>query len=444
MNFPLRSTPLLAALLLGSGMVVEGTDVARAADLVEVRSEFLVNGTGTAGGQHHATVAINDEGVFLVTWQSDFSSDLSQEIGARAFLSNGQSWSEEFLVNTSTRFGSQHSPDVANDGAAGWVVVWPSAEDHDLNKVYSKIYSSDGSSAPIKVQVDSFPHEPSPNINRPGVGMFANGDSVVIWGTADLQARELKYFVRLFDRGGHALTDPIQVNQAPSALSPPGGHTGTPDIAVREIDGEMTVFAAWKRWREGEEYRAEIVCRKFNLHTMESGDEFLISPPAIGAHQGRPMVDINGRGDLLVVWQETNPADHRFDVHSLKFTAAEASWGYPLDPPGNADFSQLLAQGLLSESGGVVLVWSRAFPDPMKSDVFLMMYNELGEPLLDQENRVNKTVRWDQKRPALAMNEEDGLASLAVIWESWGNDGSAMGVYGAVFEFDGFPEVRSD
>jgi hypothetical protein len=413
---------------------------ARATGLSVVRPQFLVNSTQTLGAQTHPTIAMDTDGLMLVTWSTQ--SDKFQEIKARALHPDGQPWTKEFQVNTLVEAGYQHSPDVATSGGSEWIVTWASWEAGDQHRVYAKTFSSSILTLQTEIQVDADALDPSPRLSRPDVAMFPNGDSIVLWEWTDLAAGELIFYVRLYDRGGNPLSDPIQINQTPSVV-PPVGSTGTPDLAVREIDGQMTAFAAWGRWKDEGELLAEVRCRRFNLHEMTFDDEVLISPPQSGFHQGRPSLDINGRGDILVTWQERDPADMLYDIHSMKYTAADSAWGGLLDPPGNAEFYQHRAQGLLSESGGIVLAWTRFNLNLSDDDVYLMMYDAAGTPLLAQEYRVNLTTFKVQRRPALAMSEADGFAHLGVVWESNVGDGSDYGIYAAVFDFHGFPTVTS-
>lgn len=438
--FAFPGTPPVFGILLVSNLLCAGWSstlgTARAAGLSVVRSQFLVNGTQTLGKQTHPTIAMDAGGLMLVTWSTD--SIMGQEIKARAFHPDGLPRTQEFQVNTLVRSGFQHSPDVATSGGSDWIVTWASWEGGDEHRVYAKTYSSSILTLKTEIQVDAGVLDPSPRLSRPDVAMFPNGDSIVLWEWTDLAAGELIFFVRLYDRRGNPLSDPVRINQTPSVL-PPEGSTGTPDIAVREIDGQMTAFAAWGRWKDEGQLLAEVRCRRFNLHEMTFADEILISPPKSGFHQGRPSVDINGRGDILVTWQEQDPADMRYDIHTLKYAAAETAWGSLLDPPGNAEFEQHRAQGLLSESGGVVLAWTRDNRNLGDDDVYLMMYDTEGAPLLTQEYRVNETVPKVQRRPALAMSEADGNTRLGIVWESNVGDGSDYGVFASVFDFDGFP-----
>jgi len=432
--------PVILAIL-----VFSGSCPLEAATLTEVRSEFQINEKYTYKGQHHATVSMDSQGLFLVTWNTH--SNEWEEIQGRAYFSDGQPWTNDFLVNQQVQKGDQYSPDVETGGGEEWVVVWPSSETDSTTYIYAKLYSSQNTRKRLEFIVDP-DSPPSVERSRPDVGMFPNGDFIVIWETVEPDSSVMNYYVRLFDNRGNALTDRVQINQTPSATPPPDllglpEHTGTPDIAVAEVDGEMKVFAAWQRWHAGVPEWTDIVGRAFNLHTMTFEDEFEISHVDSGASQGRPLVDMNGKGDILIVWQELDTTDDRYDVHTRKYSAGGMSWGPIMDPPGNEVFEQHRGQGLLSESGGMVLAWTRIEPLDGADNVYLMMYDDQGDPLLDTEYRVNTTMAGIQRRPAVAMKEAGGMTHLAVVWECDQVDGSDFGVCGAVYDFDGFPDVSA-
>jgi len=406
--------------------------------LTTVQPQFRVN-TYTWDGQHHATVDMDDQGLFLVTWNSHFAN--WTDIKARAFYADGQPWTKEFLVNRLVIAGSQYSPDVATGGGANWVVVWPNSETGDLTDIYAKIYSSASHQTQIEFVVNP-DQDPSVLRCRPDAAMLPNGDFLLIWDHGASGKSLINYFVQMFDPAGNPLTARTQINQTPSDL-PPFEATGTPDIVVQEVDGQVTAFASWKKWHTTDGEWAELVGRRFDPYGMVLEDEFGISPADSGVHQGRPMVDMNGQGDILVVWQEFNLADGLYDIHTRKYTAGTDTWGALIDPPGNAEYEQHRAHGLLSESGGMMLGWTRIEPANGSDNVYLMAYDDQGNELLSAPEIVNTTKNGIQRRPALGMVESGGNTHLAVIWESNNNDTSGYAVMGAVYDFDGFPATGS-
>ncbi|MFH2052945.1 MAG: FlgD immunoglobulin-like domain containing protein [bacterium] len=439
LDLPLAPSAVMALLVLAvlGGPGLRGEAVG--AEITVVKPEFLVNSIQTAGRQSHPTLAMNQDGLMLVAWSTQ--SFLVEDIKARAFFADGEPWTGEFPVNTLVRAGTQHSPDSDNNGSNRWVVVWASFEGVDEHRVYAKLYSSTKVDQQIELSVDDDVFGPSARRTRPDVAMFPNGDFIVIWGRTEPGGSELEIYVRLFDGWGTPLTAPVKINQTASII-PPDGSTGTPDLAVREIDGRMTVFAAWGCWKNPADPIAELRARRFDLHAMTFEDEFLISPPAGLYHQGRPSLDINARGDVLVTWQERDPNDMLYDIHARKYTAADSTWGDVLDPPGNDEFEQHRAHGRLSEAGWIALAWTRTHPQ-VSDDVYLQMYDPAGTPLLADIYRVNDNYSKLQRRPSFAMFESAGNTRIGMVWESSTGDGDSYGIFGAVLDFDGFPPAEA-
>ncbi|MGD9548641.1 MAG: FlgD immunoglobulin-like domain containing protein [Candidatus Krumholzibacteriia bacterium] len=410
---------------------------ADAAAIFTVKPEFLVNTTRTAGRQSHPAIAMNEDGLMLVTWSTQ--TILAEDIQARAYYPDGEPWTGEFPVNALVRSGTQHSPDCDTNGSSRWVAVWASFEGLDQHRVYAKLYSSTKVHQQIELSVDGDVFGPSTTRTRPDVALFPNGDFIVIWGRTEPGGSELDTYVRLFDGMGNPLSSPVKINQAASII-PPEDSTGTPDIAVREIDGHMVAFAAWACWKNPADPIAELRARRFDPYGLTFEEEFQVSPPVGPAHQGRPTLDINGMGDILVTWQERNPADMLYDIHARKYTAADSAWGGLIDPPGNDEFEQHRAHGLLSEGGGIVLAWTRTHPQ-ISDDIFLQMYDRTEAPLLAEPFQVNENFSKVQRRPGLAMLESGGNSRIGVVWESSTGDGDSYGIFGALLDFDGFPVV---
>ncbi|MGD9164939.1 MAG: DUF4347 domain-containing protein, partial [Chromatiales bacterium] len=106
--------------------------------------EFLVNET-TANSQGMASVAVDGSGNYIVTWSS-YSQDEVDTLGVygRRFDADGNPLSGEFLVNTTTVYDQELSA-VAADDAGNFVVVWQSAfQDGSGTGIYGQLYNASG------------------------------------------------------------------------------------------------------------------------------------------------------------------------------------------------------------------------------------------------------------------------------------------------------------
>ncbi|PHM10790.1 cadherin-like domain-containing protein, partial [Nostoc sp. 'Peltigera malacea cyanobiont' DB3992] len=104
-------------------------------------TEFQVN-TTTIGNQSNSTVAIDTDGDFVISWQSD--SQDGTDIYARRYNNLGVAQGGEFKVNTYTT-SDQANPTVAMNAGGDFVVSWQSdGQDGFGNGIYAQLNTNNG------------------------------------------------------------------------------------------------------------------------------------------------------------------------------------------------------------------------------------------------------------------------------------------------------------
>jgi hypothetical protein len=86
--------------------------------------DFLVN-QYTLNNQQIPSVAVDDDGDFVIAWESQFEDGSMYGVFARAFDATGAAIGTEFQVNAYTE-ERQNRPAAAVDGKGSFVVVWQS------------------------------------------------------------------------------------------------------------------------------------------------------------------------------------------------------------------------------------------------------------------------------------------------------------------------------
>ncbi|MDZ4689210.1 MAG: hypothetical protein SH850_29385, partial [Planctomycetaceae bacterium] len=160
----------------GAGIYAQRYD----ADGVALGGEFQVN-TYTTNNQLRASVAMDADGDFVVTWESfgqdgDFYGVYAQRFDAAAVAQG-----TEFQVNDYTT-GFQYQSQVAMDDAGNFVVTWTSGE-FDVNgftDVLARRYDADGTALGGAFRVNTY----TTNTQwYSTVAMDADGDFVIAWQT---------------------------------------------------------------------------------------------------------------------------------------------------------------------------------------------------------------------------------------------------------------------
>jgi len=151
--------------------------------------EFQVNST-TAASQREASVAMQDDGTFLVVWSSLGQDGDSWAVVAQRFDAAGIAQGGEFVVNSSTA-GHQRHAQVA--GARGkYLVTWQSGvADGSGWEVMTQEYDATGNRLGSEQRVNSLPHSVnSGQQQHPAVALNAAGKGAILWsgyGTTDRQ-----------------------------------------------------------------------------------------------------------------------------------------------------------------------------------------------------------------------------------------------------------------
>ena len=178
-------------------------------------SEFLVNSVASNNDQH-ASVAMNDSGNFVVTWDRVSGSDA--DIQAQRFNSSGVAQGSAISVTNTTSYFQEIS-NVSMDQSGNFVVSWSSNnQDGSGWGVYTRQYDSTGTSLTTESRVAT---TTTNSQDYSGVA-YQNGKVVVTWsgnGTGDTAG----IFMQRYDAAGG--------NAAPTITSNGGAVTASINVA---------------------------------------------------------------------------------------------------------------------------------------------------------------------------------------------------------------------
>jgi hypothetical protein len=144
-------------------------------------SEFLVNATATTGQQRSPSVAIDHTGNFVVVWHDNPSLNAAAaDVYGQRYASNGGTLGSRFLINSETISGTQRNAAVAMDADGDFVVTWESNGSGNY-EVYRKSFTELGVAVGPESVVNTFI---TGNQTNSAVSMDADGDFVVVWTSA--------------------------------------------------------------------------------------------------------------------------------------------------------------------------------------------------------------------------------------------------------------------
>ena len=164
------------------------------------------------------------------------------------------------------------------------------------------------------------------------------------------------------------------------------------------------------------------------------GPEFRVNTYTTSYQFGRS-VAISSLGDFVVVWSSYNQDGSSWGVFGQRY----ASSGTPLGPEFRVNTfttnSQDDASVATDAAGNFVVVWRSGGQYPFDSDAFGQRYASSGIPL-GPEFRVNTYTMSSQYYPSVAAS---AAGNFVVVWNSVGQDGSGLGVFGQRYAAAGTP-----
>jgi hypothetical protein len=266
----------------GSGLGVFGR--------VDAGPEFRVN-TYTTGYQADPSVAIDENGNFMVVWASDQEGAETGVFGQR-FAPSGAPLGPEFRVNTYTT-DNQQQPRVATDANGNFVVVWTS-EDQDGSGggVFGQRFSSSGIPAGPEFRVNTYT---TGFQYRPAVSAAASPNNfVVVWQdgtTPGGGAPGRGIFGQRFATAGVPLGPEFEVETYTT------GFQGAPAIVVQPQGSYVVVWHS--DGQDGSDLG--IYGQRYGSPGDPFGSEFRVNSYTTGP-QAYPSIGQDGIGCFFIAW----------------------------------------------------------------------------------------------------------------------------------------------
>lgn len=403
--------------------------------LLPINDEILVP-IRTTGAQIQPEVAALDDGLFVAVWTSQH--ERYTRIVAQIFEADGTRVGPEIEADTHERTMdfiptmSSFQPTVAGLPGGGFVVAYGN------NKtVHWQRFDGNGTPTGESSQIDrleasalggTVPHDPE-------VTTLADGSFVIAAGLDNSGAETLNVVVQHVAPNGE-LRAPLFMVETTAGVGFRNGFdvTALPDggyvivQAAPEVDGPLPV-------------RNDIYGQRYDSESRAMGDEFVI---ALEGQQDSPVIAALADGGFVVAWVEDSSRTNGSDVFARLYDPSGAVRGE--DIRLNSDEAHQSPDGValspLSD-GGFVALWREPSEDPTwrGTDIHGRRFDANGTPV-GSEQRINTQIPDWQDSPAVAANDNGGLAA---IWVSPnGQDGDVSGVFGQFFAVPGVGTAVGD
>ncbi|WP_221409173.1 putative Ig domain-containing protein, partial [Reichenbachiella versicolor] len=221
------------------GYVHGGTDImAQRFDASgnKVESEFRVN-FGTFKNSINPAISMDADGDFVVTWQDENVDGDDYGIEARLYNASGEAQTDPFLVNTLVD-NYQTDPATAMDADGNFVITWNSDHSAGFHDVYARRYNVSAVAQDTEeFLVNTFKGSGSIQDRVPSIAMSVNGDFVITWdgfGQGDDFSSDI--YAQRYNASGIAQGDELVINTERS------NDQKSPTIAI-DSNGDFVI--AW-------------------------------------------------------------------------------------------------------------------------------------------------------------------------------------------------------
>jgi hypothetical protein len=305
-----------------------------------IGDEFCVNSI-TSDQQLYPSVAMNDDGSFIVVWESSNTPEQGDKaICGRLYDSNGLEFGAEFLINAESSVCRY--PDVAADANGNFAVVW--LDDKSSNSIMCGLFDPNGIPRTDVFQVNTVRFS---SLTRPSVAMDVAGSFVVTWdGDPDLAGLD-DIHARLYDANGTPLGEQFLVNTTTAYAQQ------YPQAAMND-DGRFVIV--WDcRIDPNSDSERDIYGQRFDSQGQPIGEEFQVNS-YFADDQRSPAVAIGPDGRFVAVWQSYAQDGSRYGIFAR-----------PGPIIGSADFN---ADGLIDFQDYIILAneWHKT-ENPLTADL---------------------------------------------------------------------------
>ena len=408
-----KYTPLTASILLAlSGPIYSPLIVAAPGE--PVGSEFQVN-TFTSGTQNASRIAIDADGGFVITWQSNNQDGSKHGVYAQRYQADGTAAGSEFLVNTEIA-DRQFNPSIAMDADGDFVITWASYyQDGNGYGVYAQRYQADGTAAGSEFQVST---ETSGNQNHPSVAMDEDGDFVIAWESFNQDSNSI--YAQRYQADGTAAGSEFQVNTETN------NEQANPSIAL-DADGNFVI--AWQSdEQDGSDYG--IYAQRYQADGTAAGNEFQVNTFTTG-DQFTPNIGLDADGNFVIVWQSNNQDGNGYGVYGQLYQSNGTVVGSEFQVNTETFDNQRNPSVALDSEGNFVITWSSEHQDNDGRGTYAQRYQADGA-VIGNEFQVNTFTIGNQFTPDIALNADSGFV---ITWASDGEqDGDGSGVYAQRYE----------
>ena len=390
------------------------------AQLVSSTGETLVNTTTTDSTQQNCAISMDTLGRYVIVWESEFEDGDGFGIFAKVYNADHTVRVPDFEITTTAddRVNDQRFPDVAMNAEGTWCVTWQSQEDQRFDTgfgewitqgwdVYRRIFDIDGTAVSGRSRVNS-----STTGNQMHAAVAASDDRFVVTYMSEVSGQDESEI-----HGRVTLANGAWVMSSMVVHSLIGSHMAHPDVATT-VSNDYT-FTWQVESLDGD--RNGIYTASYNNSYTQTVVPTQVNTTTTG-NQQEPRIAMDEYGEFMIVWSSFNQDGDHYGIFGQRFLSPGTPSGGEIAITTNTAGSQDHAAIAVSREGGKYIIsWTDDSADGDKSGVYSRTMYSNGS-FLDIDALINTTTANYQSFSDVAIGNDTTQAVFA--WQSGVRDGS--------------------
>lgn len=262
---------------------------------------------------------------------------------------------------------------------------------------------------------------------EPAIALRPDGGFVVTWESDGADGDEFGARFRRFTSAGAGVGSELGVNDVTAF---------TQRLPAIGVDGGGNFRIAWQT--EVVQNDFGVAARTFAADGTPDDVQFQVNE-ATGGFQHNADIAVAADGSFVVVWQDDGQQAAQ-DIFLRTFDSAGDPTSGEIAVNQTEGFFRARPAVAMDALGNLIVAWEAEVVGEAHN-IYARRFDAAGAPASD-EFRVNATVAGSQKAADVARR---GTGEFLVVWESDGQDGDGIGVYGQRFSALGVasgPEFR--
>ena len=273
----------------------------------KVRSEFKVN-TYVPGNQTKPSIAMSNNGEFVIAWESEKQDKSAKSIFAQKFDNKNKKIDKEFQVNTN-KIGTQSNSKIDIDRQKNFMIIWQSQKGDESWDIYGKTFKWKGENEDEDMCINTIKelNQENPDIISTGVKRF-----MVVWentGTHEILKTKVQNIKGQIIYNKRKSGSEFEITESIF------GHQKSPNIMKTEQNNVIIAMVVWQNFNKFKDGRGWYVMGKVLDKTGEP-----ISTPIIVSDNNNewhktPSVGVSNKGDVNVVWSSYDKNDKKKSIN---------------------------------------------------------------------------------------------------------------------------------